>query len=170
MYACTYEHVCTHARMHTRMHLCMHVGMSTYIRMHVCMSTYVRMHVCIRACTHAQMSRARMPYGNLNCMSPAHAYTYTHACIHTHACKGESLYATPLAHKFLWEGVPLKCWLPKVEPEFKWIIKRVLRENIGKPEGVIVNWLPLRRALYLSINRDDPTYVRHLFDLQPQRN
>ena len=84
--------------------------------------------------------------------------------------RGDEFQQYCLAHKFLWEGVPLKWWLPKVKPEFKWIIKIVFRENVVNSGGVIVNWLPLRRALYLSINRDDPTYVRHLFDLQPQRN
>jgi hypothetical protein len=33
-----------------------------------------------------------------------------------------------------------------------------------------VNWLPLRRALLLSINRDDPNYIKHLFEHHPQRN
>jgi len=88
-------------------------------------------------------------------------------------CRGmrdDEFTAYCLAHKHVWEGIPLKWWLPKVRPEFKWIIKRVFRENMTGFRGVIVNWLPLRRALLTSHNRDDPDYVNHLFSLQPQRN
>ena len=84
--------------------------------------------------------------------------------------RGDEFTAYCLAHKHLWEGIPLKWWLPKVKPGFKWIIKRVLRENVVNYGGVIVNWMPLRRALNRSINRDDPDYLNHLFSLQPQRN
>jgi hypothetical protein len=75
-----------------------------------------------------------------------------------------------LAHKHIWEGIPLSWWINRFEPKFKWIVKRAIKENLTARRQLIVNWLPIRRALYLSVNRDDPSYVRHLFDLQPQRN
>jgi len=75
-----------------------------------------------------------------------------------------------LAHKHIWEKIPLRWWIHKFDPQFKWIVKRALRENLPRNRGVIVNWLPIRRALLLTVNRDDPAYVRHLFDLQPQRH
>jgi hypothetical protein len=84
--------------------------------------------------------------------------------------RGDEFAVYCLVNKHIWEGVPLRWWINRFDPQFKWLVKRTLRENFNRGRGVVVNWLPLRKSLLLSVNRDDPTYVRHLFDLQPQRD
>ena len=75
-----------------------------------------------------------------------------------------------LAHKHIWEGIPLRWWAHKVKPKYKWIIKRAIKENLTPRRQLIVNWCPLRIPTFLSVNKFNFAYVRHLFDLQPQRN
>ena len=84
--------------------------------------------------------------------------------------RGDEFAVYCLSHKHIWEGKPLRWWINRFDPRFKWIVKRAIRENLPHTRGVIVNWLPLRRALLLSINRDDPNYIKHLFEHHPQRN
>ena len=75
-----------------------------------------------------------------------------------------------LAHKHIWEGVPLKWWINSFDERFKYLIRRVLRENLTEKRRLIVNWYPLRGTLVRSFNQNDPAFVRHCFDHQPQRN
>jgi len=84
--------------------------------------------------------------------------------------RGDEFAVYCLVNKHVWENIPLSWWIHRFEPEYKWLIKRTLRENFIRNKCPVVNWLPIRRALLRAVNRDDPAYVRHLFDLQPQRN
>ena len=84
--------------------------------------------------------------------------------------RGDEFAVYCLAHKHIWERIPFSLWLHRFEPQFKWILKRAIKENLTPRRQLIVNWLPIRRALLLTINREDSDYVRHIFNHQPRRN